>query len=928
MQVQRIFLGVDRPAVDSALAWWFPTRETGNSLNVSAPNALFVLPTESVQQRFIAALQGKSVGKGDTELAPKVITIDQLPEYLFAPPGPYLDEFQVPWHWGLAIRELASEYRTGWLKPGSHDSAFDQLQDDMQTGRWVASLHQDLTAEGFLFRDIAKRIRDTDRIAHEQWMSLAAAEEQYGRALAELNLGDKQLSRITALRRQECQFAGHIILVAIAELPHLQRRMLEATEASVTALVYAPATWSDRFDSMGKLETAVWGGFDLQISNRQWSVADNPMQAIDSASNLVRDWLGAGQARAINVVSMDRASVPLLKFGFKRNAIAARCDVPCDLRKSTAAEFVRALAEFIRARSFRSFAEFIRHPYWCLWLEAAGFTESWLTDLDQYAAEHLPTHFGVPDIPPASANSSVPELNRKIILQMNDFSSTLATLPTWASRILKLIDHLIGSCSDINMSSSGQHNEHLDHVCTRLRSFEAYRSAFRESLDGSTACQLMLESLEDDLLEAYFVDSLAAEVSIVDWTDCLLNSSDGTILIGLNEGYVPARVALDVDLPAEYREFVRARDGNFQQARDRMILATLLASQPVSHYCVLRTDLDEAPLKPSRLLFSLQDEQDVVVKWRNFISDDGLRRERVGQATGRSSRTSGASLSVPRPPAGPIKFNEIRVTAFRSYLECPYRFWLQHVQKLEILEDSAEELDHFGFGNLAHGVLEHFGRGPFRDERDPDRIAEVLHQLLAQHMTAMFGPHPSIAVQIQAEQLESRLRAFAVVQAGFVNDGWRIRYIEQPTSDKAVYLPKIVPKVRLRGRIDRIDVHEPTGAWRVLDYKTSATAKTPRKAHMQNDAWADLQLPLYRHLAKALGRPKSVEFGYLNLPQNIGDTGLQLADWSAIELADADDQARKIIRKIRAGEFWPPNSLSFASSDPWEDICLVGVRHG
>ena len=38
--------------------------------------------------------------------------------------------------------------------------------------------------------------------------------------------------------------------------------------------------------------------------------------------------------------------------------------------------------------------------------------------------------------------------------------------------------------------------------------------------------------------------------------------------------------------------------------------------------------------------------------------------------------------------------------------------------------------------------------------------------------------------------------------------------------------------VTVVGKIDRIDRHEASGAWRVVDYKTSDTPKTPAAAHL------------------------------------------------------------------------------------------------
>ena len=77
------------------------------------------------------------------------------------------------------------------------------------------------------------------------------------------------------------------------------------------------------------------------------------------------------------------------------------------------------------------------------------------------------------------------------------------------------------------------------------------------------------------------------------------------------------------------------------------------------------------------------------------------------------------------------------------------------------------------------------------------------------------------------------------------------------------------------GRIDRIDRHEDTGQWRVIDYKTSNAANPPEKVHRRgskNDRhWVNLQLPLYRQLVReALDVDGDVQLGFLDPPDQVG----------------------------------------------------------
>jgi ATP-dependent helicase/nuclease subunit B len=151
--------------------------------------------------------------------------------------------------------------------------------------------------------------------------------------------------------------------------------------------------------------------------------------------------------------------------------------------------------------------------------------------------------------------------------------------------------------------------------------------------------------------------------------------------------------------------------------------------------------------------------------------------------------------------------------------------------------------------------------------------------------------------------------------------------------------------LEVRGTIDRIDRHEPSGAWRVLDYKTSDTAMPPHRTHLRpfrpgderlppwmrmtvygrEMVWADLQLPVYlRALSRELPTGAAVDCGYVNLPKATGETALAL--WPELTgslLSSAQACAEGVAAKILEGEFWPP-----AEIDPERDPFAALFHHG
>jgi RecB family exonuclease len=266
---------------------------------------------------------------------------------------------------------------------------------------------------------------------------------------------------------------------------------------------------------------------------------------------------------------------------------------------------------------------------------------------------------------------------------------------------------------------------------------------------------------------------------------------------------------------------------------------------------------------------------------------------------------------VPAPRRGATKassINTLRVTAFRDYLVCPYRFYLRHVLRLESVDDRAVELDGAAFGRLAHEVMQRFGKSELADAIDPEPIAGYLSHALDKVAKEQFGADPPAAVVIQIEQLRQRLWALARWQAEQAIAGWRVvkQHIER---DLIATLDVDGEPFTVKGRIDRIDQHEQHG-YRILDYKTADSAQSPEGAHRDADGtWTDFQLPLYAVLArKQYNLAGPIALGYVQMPKDLRKVGFAQVEWSDDEIVEAIERVKEIVRKVRRGEFWPPNA--------------------
>lgn len=116
-----------------------------------------------------------------------------------------------------------------------------------------------------------------------------------------------------------------------------------------------------------------------------------------------------------------------------------------------------------------------------------------------------------------------------------------------------------------------------------------------------------------------------------------------------------------------------------------------------------------------------------------------------------------ARFAPPRPTKLAQPVTSLRVTSFRDYLACPYRFYLRHVLKLEACDDRATRMDDAQFGTLLHQALDTFGNSDVRDSNEPEVIWEYLDDALRQLAAARFGSRTLPAVYVQIEQIPTAL---------------------------------------------------------------------------------------------------------------------------------------------------------------------------
>lgn len=914
MSIARVFLDWKQPLLVSAVEYL--AERFGVSGNLEMGGATVVLPGGRSSRRLLELLVQCAESTGRALTPPKIVKVGKMPELLYTAKRPFASDLVQRLAWAEALRACdAPRLATLMAQPPEPDD----LTAWLSLGEMLGRLHRELAAEALDFQNV---VGAGGRIAgfgeQTRWETLVAIRAEYLAALDRLNLWDLQTARLFAIRQGECRTDQEIILVGTADLNQAQRMMLDQVADRTTALVFAPERLAERFDAYGCPVAEAWQEADIPLPDDRIEVVDGPADQAAAVLGAMARWDGRRAADEITVGVPDARLVPYLEQQLRQCDIRARYGVGRPVAQSGPCRLLSAVAEYLDGKRFASLAALVRHPDIHRWLAAGGIKGDWLTEMDEYHTEHLPLHLQGRWLGRPEASALLREVHARVESLLAVLAGKRRPLAEWS---VPLVDLLLAIFGGTPLDTAVPNERETALACEKihevLAEHQAICAALMPNVSGAEAIGLVLEQLAGETIAA---PAAPDAVELLGWLELPLDDAPALIVTGMNEGKVPTSLNADMFLPNQLRRQLGLDDNDRRYARDAYALAAMVASRPEVVLVAGRRSPEGDPLTPSRLLFAT-DAETAARRALRFFGDQTSARPILPGALRPGDRSW---LDVPRPEPLAEPVRSMRVTEFRDYLACPYRYYLRHRLQLGELRDTAEELDAAAFGSLAHEVLGALGRGPVAASTDPEAIVAFLDAALADTLARWHGTAPLAAILVQAEQLRARLASFAQWQAQWTAEGWRIEAIETGPDEGQASLVVDGRPMFLRGRIDRIDVHEATGRRIVLDYKTSDTAKTPRQAHTSGGRWVDLQLPLYRHLAAGMGIDGPVELGYILLPKDVRRTGLEKADWTEHDLAEADAVAAEVIRGVRAEQFWPPADPPPAFSEEFSAICQDG----
>lgn len=205
-------------------------------------------------------------------------------------------------------------------------------------------------------------------------------------------------------------------------------------------------------------------------------------------------------------------------------------------------------------------------------------------------------------------------------------------------------------------------------------------------------------------------------------------------------------------------------------------------------------------------------------------------------------------------------------TRLESFARCSYRYFAERILKLQVTEEDTRARNQ---GSIMHGVLEDFFKSPWRSLKEEEvelRIDELLKTWAPQYPLDL-GPYQKDLALFEMKTILSRFLKHELER--LQNTPFQPRHFEyEIPKDQPITLESGNVRIKLQGKIDRIDVDEAGGSFVISDYKRS---KNFKKSELEKGT--SLQLPLYLLAVAKILNLKPLGGQLLNLKEAKSPTG-------------------------------------------------------
>jgi ATP-dependent helicase/nuclease subunit B len=216
-----------------------------------------------------------------------------------------------------------------------------------------------------------------------------------------------------------------------------------------------------------------------------------------------------------------------------------------------------------------------------------------------------------------------------------------------------------------------------------------------------------------------------------------------------------------------------------------------------------------------------------------------------------------------------FKEKQFSITQLEQYALCPFKYFIETILSIKKIEEPSEDIEPIELGRILHKILFEFYttiriNGITIQNCDDDtfeKSKEIMIQIATQNVEKSIFKSPinfyekEKILGIDGNFEQSILFQFLKIEReskDFIPQFFEVAFgkIKKDGSDESLFSeqPINIDGIKLRGKIDRIEINEEAKSFNVVDYKLSGKKPT------QNDIaeGISLQLPFYLYATKEL----------------------------------------------------------------------------
>jgi hypothetical protein len=974
---QPLFFDWKSPWLSHLATYLFHTWNQGTtSSQEDLSSTVVVLPGRRAGRRLLELLALEAEKEQRNFIPPTIVTLREAVTVLMKPSEQVLPEGSVTAQrlaWHQAFRELP-RYHLENIHPFSKTAVLSSSGEALLG--IIESLAKEMGSKGLDFQAVAIRVGEIFPESAEReeprWKALAYLQQSYRDIMASWGYSDPTDFLRSCLTSGEVSNDRRVLVAGVVEFAPLFQSFYEKTKPNV--IIIAPQEHAQGFTNDGLLVKEYWLDHPAIIQDAQLIPCERSEDQAEEVVRLIthlKDTISH-----VTVAVQDVATLPLLQNRLENVGIPTRWAGGLPFRGGRLYQLLQAIAHFLDHNNYSgptlaAMSALVRHPdiY-----PHCTFPELLLKKLDLLEREQLPIFLDKVSLASSSKNEDllvgIEELETLIGVDSEPLS-----LEEGASKLRTLLLRLFGKRQVHAETSEGHYFLGCLEECLQiLEEIEEISPYISERFSMS----LFLETLLDLLREKNIPEQEEPEaLELLGWLELQADDAPYTIITSCHEGFFPQSERSNPFLSQGLRSRLGLSEEGLLLARDHYLLQGIVASRQVILIAPRYNGRGE-PARPSRLLMmglALEELPQRVLQLTEPLltricdTDSAAACEHLTDTASASNCSSGSMKHTDvvaihhlpclhqdsqrlatnqyeigglkeekerglshhvsqfhARPLGTERVTRVTVTGLRTYLQSPRLFYLQHVLRLQEVEEPPLEMHAGHFGRLIHEVLGAFG---MEEKNIPTTDVQKLSTWLRRKLFSMakqnFAPGPSLPIQLQLEAMAETLDGFAQAQVAHHEEGWRIIAAENHHCFSSPVLEERIVfeeggSLLLQGRIDRIDWNQELRRWMIIDYKTRHDQEwknaTPNREHFQKKGeeifWKDFQLPLYLKLApcwkmiQESGLPlptiENTDLCYFQLPMETEQAGLS-ETFDSKMIVPAWTEATRMMKAIVDGNF-------------------------